>query len=245
MDKQLLIEELHVAREGQEIVKGVTLAVRPGELTVLLGPNGSGKTSLVSALMGHPRYRVTGGRLSLDGADLAPLTADARARLGLFLSVQHPPEIPGVTVSSFLRAAWSAVAGEAVGVAAFRERLLEQVAVLKMDKAFLTRGLNEGFSGGERKRLEMLQLAVLEPRYALLDETDSGLDVDALKIVTESVTRALARGAGVLLITHNPRVLEELQPQAVHVLCGGRLVASGGAEVARRVAQEGYASFGC
>lgn len=244
MEKQLKISDLRASRDGKEIVRGVSLEVRPGELVVLIGPNGSGKSSLVSAVAGHPKLAVDGGEVSLDGEGLLPLTPDERARRGLFLSVQHPPEIPGVTVGSFLRAAFTAVSGEDVGVADFRERLVKEMDALKMDKAFLGRGLNEGFSGGERKRLEMLQLAVLAPRYALLDETDSGLDVDALQAVTDGVTAALARGAGVLLITHNPRVLEALRPSAVHVMGGGRIVASGGPELAERVGREGYAAFG-
>jgi Fe-S cluster assembly ATP-binding protein len=245
MEPGLQINDLRVERDGQEIVKGVTLAVASGKLVALLGPNGSGKSSLVSALMGHPLCVVTGGTATLDGEPLGGLPPEERARRGLFLSVQNPPEVPGVTVASFLRAAFTAVSGEKVGVAEFRERLRLLIEQMRLDPALLNRGLNEGFSGGERKRLEMLQLALLEPRYALLDETDSGLDVDALKTVADGVRSAVERGAGVLLITHNPRVLEMIAPDEVHILCHGRIVASGGAELAAKVAEGGYAAAGC
>jgi Fe-S cluster assembly ATP-binding protein len=245
MPNQLSITDLRVTRDGKEIIKGLSLAVRPGELVALLGPNGSGKTTLVTALMGHPKSVISGGEARLDGELVNDLAPDERARRGLFLSVQQPPEIPGVTVSSFLRAAFSAVSGATVGVADFRARLIKECDALRLDKAFLARGLNVGFSGGERKRLEMLQLALLAPKYALLDETDSGLDVDALRIVADGVRAALARGCGVLLITHNPAVLEDLAPTQVHVLCHGRLVASGNSDLATKVAKEGYAAAGC
>jgi Fe-S cluster assembly ATP-binding protein len=245
MPTQLQITDLQVTRDGKEIIHGLTLSVQPGELVALLGPNGSGKSTLVTALMGHPKSVISGGQAHLDGELINDLAPDERARRGLFLSVQHPPEIPGVTVSSFLRAAFSAVSGETVGVADFRVRLIAACDALHMDKAFLGRGLNVGFSGGERKRLEMLQLALLAPKYALLDETDSGLDVDALRIVADGVRAALARGCGVLLITHNPAVLADLAPAQVHVLCNGRIVATGDQTLATKVAKEGYAAAGC
>jgi Fe-S cluster assembly ATP-binding protein len=245
MNNQLEINNLHVSREGREVVHGVSLTVPAGRLVALLGPNGSGKSSLVSAVMGHPSFEVTEGEVRLDGESVVGRPADERARLGLFLSLQHPPEVPGVTVGSFLRAAWSAVSAESVGMAAFRERLVRLLTEVGLDPSFLGRGLNEGFSGGERKRLEMLQLALLEPRYALLDETDSGLDVDALKTIGAGISAALARGAGVLIITHNPKVLEVVKPDAVLVLCSGRVVASGGPELATKIAEQGYCGVAC
>ncbi|MEK9151902.1 MAG: Fe-S cluster assembly ATPase SufC, partial [Patescibacteria group bacterium] len=180
--KSLVIENLRVSREGKEIVKGVSLTVRPGEVHALMGPNGSGKSSLANALMGHPKYAVTGGRIILDGRDITAAAPDARSRAGLFLSMQYPPEIAGVTVSNFLRTAVNARRAKPLGVIEFYRLLKEKMAELKIDSVFGSRGLNEGFSGGEKKRLEILQLSMLAAEYAILDETDSGLDVDALKI---------------------------------------------------------------
>jgi Fe-S cluster assembly ATP-binding protein len=245
MENNLEIRDIRVSRDGREVVGGVSLTVPAGGLVALLGPNGSGKTSLVSAVMGHPNYRIEGGDVLIGGESLLALGVDERARRGLFLSLQHPPEVPGVTVGSFLRAAWAAVSAETVGMADFRGRLVEELEAVRLGPEFLGRGLNEGFSGGEKKRLEMLQLAVLAPKFAMLDETDSGLDVDGLTIVTEGVKRALGRGAGVLIITHNPKVLERLEPSEVHVLCSGHVKASGGSELAARIAKEGYCSVGC
>jgi len=219
----LKIENFHVTREGKEIVKGVTLEIPAGEVHALMGPNGSGKSSLANALMGHPKYEVT---------------------KGLFLSMQHPPEVPGVSVSHFLRVVTTTSRREPVSVADFRKLLKEKMADLKIDPAFMNRSLNEGFSGGEKKRMEILQLALLEPKYAILDETDSGLDVDALKIVTEGVSRAREKGMGVLLITHYTRILKHLVPDRVHVLSDGAIVKSGGKELAEEIEREGYAFLG-
>jgi Fe-S cluster assembly ATP-binding protein len=245
MTKELTIRDLRVERDGNAVVRGVSLSVPAGGAVALLGPNGSGKTSLVSALMGHPGFKVTGGAAALDGVDLLGLGPDERARRGLFLSMQQPPEVPGVTVGSFLRAAFGAVSDEQVGMAEFRERLVARMRELGMNPDFLGRGLGEGFSGGEKKRLEMLQLAVLRPKYALLDETDSGLDVDALGLVADGVERARAAGTGILIITHNPQVLARLNPGAVHVLCQGVIRASGGMDLAERIAERGYCAAGC
>jgi len=245
MKSKLEIKGLKVSREGREVVKDVSLAVAEGELVALLGPNGSGKTSLVSAVMGHPHYQVDGGDVLIDGESILDLAADERARRGLFLSLQHPPEVPGVTVGSFLRAAWTAVSDETVGMADFRKRLLDELKTVGLSDRFLARGLNEGFSGGEKKRLEMLQMAVLSPRFVMLDETDSGLDVDALGIVTRGVEQAIARGAGVLIITHNPKVLENLKPNRVSVLCSGQVTATGGADLAAEIAEKGYCGVRC
>ncbi|HTK04273.1 MAG TPA: Fe-S cluster assembly ATPase SufC [Candidatus Eisenbacteria bacterium] len=240
----LKIENFHVTREGKEIVKGVTLEIPAGEVHALMGPNGSGKSSLANALMGHPKYEVTGGSVLLDGDDVTALKPNEKAAKGLFLSMQHPPEVPGVSVSHFLRVVTTTSRREPVSVADFRKLLKEKMADLKIDPAFMNRSLNEGFSGGEKKRMEILQLALLEPKYAILDETDSGLDVDALKIVTEGVSRAREKGMGVLLITHYTRILKHLVPDRVHVLSDGAIVKSGGKELAEEIEREGYAFLG-
>lgn len=240
----LKIENLHVSREGKEIVKGVTLEIPAGEVHALMGPNGSGKSSLANALMGHPKYAVTAGSVSLDGEDVTALPPDKKAALGLFLSMQHPPEVPGVSVAHFLRVVTTTARREPVSVADFRKMLKEKMAELKIDPAFMNRSLNEGFSGGEKKRMEILQLALLEPKYAVLDETDSGLDVDALKIVTDGVSRAREKGMGVLLITHYARILRHLVPDRVHVLSDGAIARSGGKELADEIEKEGYAFLG-
>jgi Fe-S cluster assembly ATP-binding protein len=235
----LVVEELHAAIEGKEILRGVDLRVPAGEVHALMGPNGSGKSTLAYTLMGHPKYQVTGGRASFDGHDLLPLSADERARLGLFLSFQYPTAIPGVTTVNFLRASLKAL-GKELPARQFLQTLSSEMATLKIDEEFRARYINDGFSGGEKKRMEILQLAVLRPRMAILDETDSGLDVDALRTVAEGVNRVLGEDVGILLITHYSRILEYLRPDAVHVLHNGRVVASGGHELARRIESEGY-----
>ncbi len=237
----LKIENLHASREGKEIVKGVTLEIPASEVHALMGPNGSGKSTLANALMGHPKYAVTEGRVLLDGDDVTAQPPNEKAAKGLFLSMQHPPEVSGVSVSHFLRVVVTTARREPVSVADFRKMLKEKMTELKIDPAFMNRGLNEGFSGGEKKRMEILQLALLAPKYAILDETDSGLDVDALKIVTDGIESARRAGMGVLLITHYTRILKHLAPNRVHVLSDGRIVRSGGKELAEQIEKEGYA----
>jgi len=238
--ESLNIENLHVAREGKEIVKGVSLEIKKGEVHALMGPNGSGKSTLANALAGHPKYEITQGRILLDGRDVTKAPAYERARAGLFLSMQATPEIPGVTVSNFLRTAYNAVKEKKLSVIEFHAMLKKKMEELQMDPAMSRRHLNEGFSGGEKKRAEILQMTVLEPAYAVLDETDSGLDVDALKIVTDGINRLKGPGLGVLLITHYTRMLQYVAPDAVHVMFDGRLVAEGGKELAEKIEKEGF-----
>ncbi len=235
----LSIAGLHASVEGKEILKGVDLEVKQGEVHALMGPNGSGKSTLAYTLMGHPKYAVTAGSAHFDGEDLLPLTADARARLGLFLCFQYPTAIPGVTTVNFLRAALRAQ-GKEMPAREFISRLNAEMAELKIDESFRARYINDGFSGGEKKRAEILQLAMLRPRLAILDETDSGLDVDALRTVAEGVNRLCGPDMGVLVITHYPRILEYMRPDRVHVLSEGRVVTSGGADLAQRIEREGY-----
>ncbi len=236
----LKIENLHVRREGKEIVKGVSFEVRRGEVHALMGPNGSGKSTLANALMGHPRYQVTGGRIQIDGNDVTDAPPHERAKAGLFLSMQTTPEVPGVSLSNFLRLAYNAIAPAPMSVLDFRALLKEKMEELRIDPSFSRRTLNEGFSGGEKKRAEILQMTVLKPKYAVLDETDSGLDVDALKIVTDGINRLKGPDLGILLITHYVRMLEYVAPDRVHVMSGGRIVAEGGRELAEKIEKEGF-----
>ncbi|MGA2283511.1 MAG: Fe-S cluster assembly ATPase SufC [Candidatus Dormibacteria bacterium] len=239
---ELEVEGLRVAVEGKPILEGVDLRVPVGQVHVLMGPNGSGKSTLAYSLMGHPKYQVTGGAARFDGQDLLALTPDRRARLGLFLSFQNPIAIPGVTTVNFLRAALRAQEKE-LPARQFIARLGEEMTALRMDPSFRSRYINDGFSGGEKKRAEILQLAMLEPRLAILDEPDSGLDVDALRIVAEGVLRVMERSEGrmgVLLITHYYRILENLTPDRVHIMHQGRIVDSGGPELAHLIEREGY-----
>lgn len=246
--KVLQIDNLHVAIEGKEILKGVSLTVRQGEVHALMGPNGSGKSTLSYALMGHPNYEVTEGAVTINGQDVLEMEADERAKVGLFLAFQYPTSIPGVTLANFLRHAVSNVRNpdrkegeELVPMREFRKELRSQMDDLGMDPEFARRYLNEGFSGGEKKRAEVLQLAMLRPSFAILDETDSGLDIDAVKVVSEGVNRvAASQGTGVLVITHYQRILNYIKPQHVHILFGGRIVESGGPEVVDRLEGEGY-----
>jgi Fe-S cluster assembly ATP-binding protein len=240
----LRIAGLRCSVEGNEILKGIDLTVEPGKVHALMGPNGSGKSTLAFSLTGHPHYSVTAGTATLDGEDLLALAPDKRARAGLFLSFQYPAAIPGVKVPNFLYAARQAVRPGELTPAKFRTLLLEKMDVLGMDPSFLGRYLNDGFSGGEKKRLEMLQMAVLAPKYAILDETDSGLDVDALKDVGNTINalRASDEGkhTGFLIITHYPRILQHITPDVVHVMIDGRIVKTGGADLAQRIEREGY-----
>ncbi len=241
----LEIRDLHVTvttDAGETpILNGVTLTVETGQTHAIMGPNGSGKSTLAYTIAGHPKYTVTGGTITLDGADVLAMSVDERARAGLFLAMQYPVEIPGVTVTNFLRTAKTAVDGEAPAIRAWTKDVKDAMKNLRMDPKFAARNVNEGFSGGEKKRHEILQLELLKPAIAVLDETDSGLDVDALKIVSEGVNRAKeATDLGVLLITHYTRILRYITPQFVHVMVAGRIVEEGGAELADRLENEGY-----
>ena len=244
----LEIRDLHVSISAddveKEILRGVTLTVNSGETHAIMGPNGSGKSTLAYSIAGHPRYTVTNGSVTLDGEDVLAMSVDERARAGLFLAMQYPVEVPGVTVSNFLRTAKTAVKGEAPKLRTWVKDVKSAMADLRMDSAFAERGVNEGFSGGEKKRHEILQLELLKPRFAVLDETDSGLDVDALRIVSEGVNRAQeANGTGLLLITHYTRILRYIKPDFVHVFVDGAIAEQGGPELADRLEEEGYDRF--
>jgi Fe-S cluster assembly ATP-binding protein len=236
------IQDLHVAAEGTEILRGVDLVVRPGEIHALMGPNGSGKSTLANALLGSPDYRVTAGRVLFKGEDVTDWPPDVRGKAGMFLAFQYPEEIPGVPVVQFLRQALSARRGMDLSVLELRMAIMDWMKKLGMDPSLGDRYLNEGFSGGEKKRNEVLQMAIMEPEVAILDETDSGLDIDALREVAKGVqeVRAARPELGVLLITHYQRILSELRPDRVHILIDGRVVDSGGPELAGRLEEEGY-----
>lgn len=228
----------------KEILKGVDLTVNSGETHAIMGPNGSGKSTLAYSIAGHPKYEITGGTVHLDGHDILELSVDERAKAGLFLAMQYPVEVPGVSVSNFLRTAATALRGEAPNVRKWVGEVKDAMASLKMDPAFAERSVNEGFSGGEKKRHEIMQLELLKPRIAILDETDSGLDVDALKIVSEGVNRAKANNnLGVLLITHYTRILRYIKPDFVHVFANGRIVEEGGPELAEKLEEYGYEEY--
>jgi Fe-S cluster assembly ATP-binding protein len=241
----LQIENLHVAVEAKPILKGLNLTVEKGQIHAIMGPNGSGKSTLANALLGHPKYEVTEGSIKFKGEDIAEWSADERARRGLFLAFQYPTAIPGVSVANFLRMALQARRKE-LGMdkplppKEFRALMKEKMALLKMDDSFAGRYINDGFSGGEKKRAEILQMAVLRPEIAILDETDSGLDIDALRIVAEGVNALSGPDLGVLLITHYQRILNYIKPHFVHVLVDGRIVKSGGAELAHELEAQGY-----
>lgn len=244
----LEIRDLHVSVDteqgSKEILRGVDLTVRQGETHAIMGPNGSGKSTLAYSLAGHPKYTVTGGSVTFDGADVLAMSVDERARAGVFLAMQYPVEVSGVTVSNFLRTAKTAVDGRAPNLRTWVREVREAMAALRMDPAFAERNVNEGFSGGEKKRHEILQMELLRPRLAILDETDSGLDVDALKVVSEGVNRVRATGTvGVLLITHYTRILRYIRPDFVHVFVDGRVVEEGGPELADQLEEHGYDRF--
>jgi Fe-S cluster assembly ATP-binding protein len=241
----LSIRDLHVSVETdqgtKQILRGVDLTIESGETHAVMGPNGSGKSTLAYTIAGHPKYTVESGSITLDGEDVLAMSVDERARAGLFLAMQYPVEIPGVTVTNFLRTAKTAIDGEAPAIRTWIKDVRESMDNLRMDSSFAERNVNEGFSGGEKKRHEILQLELLKPRFAVLDETDSGLDVDALKIVSEGVNRAQqASGMGVLLITHYTRILRYIKPDFVHVFVNGRIAEEGGPELADRLENEGY-----
>jgi Fe-S cluster assembly ATP-binding protein len=247
----LELKDLHVALEdGTEIVKGVDLAVSPNEVHAVMGPNGSGKSTLAYALMGHPAYEITEGEILLDGENVLEMEADERAQRGLFLAFQYPHAVPGVTVTSFLRSASNAIrkarnGGEEnpIPIPEFRKELLDQMDRLKVSRELASRYLNDGFSGGEKKRVEILQMAMLQPRIAILDETDSGLDIDALKIVASGVKALVGPEMGALMITHYQRILDYIKPDFVHVFVDGRIVEEGGPELAHKLEAEGYEAF--
>jgi Fe-S cluster assembly ATP-binding protein len=246
----LKLENLHVSLEdGTEIVKGVDLAVDLDEVHAIMGPNGSGKSTLSYAIMGHPAYEITEGRILFDGEDVTEMGADERAQRGLFLAFQYPHAIPGVTVTNFLRSAINAVRKARSGkddpmpIPEFRKALLAQMDRLKVSRELASRYLNDGFSGGEKKRVEILQMAMLRPRIAVLDETDSGLDIDALRVVANGVNELVGPEMGALVITHYQRILDYITPDRVHVFVGGRIVESGGPELAQKLEAEGYAPY--
>lgn len=244
----LVIRGLHVSVETEdgpkEILKGVDLTVNSGEIHAIMGPNGSGKSTLAYSIAGHPKYQVTSGSVHLDGIDVLEMTVDERARAGLFLAMQYPVEVPGVSVSNFLRTAATAIRGEAPKLRTWVGEVKAAMTALSMDPAFSERNVNEGFSGGEKKRHEILQMELLKPKMAILDETDSGLDVDALRVVSEGVNRIAANGdLGVLLITHYTRILRHIKPDYVHVFSAGRIVEQGGSELADRLEAQGYAEY--
>src|SRR6266536_319549 len=235
---ELEIQDLHATVEGKEILKGIDLTVRQGETHALMGPNGSGKSTLANVLMGRPGYLVTSGRIRFKGQDITALKPDQRAQLGLFLAFQDPTEIPGVSVVNFLRSAYKAVKGEQISALAFRKRLKEKMALLGVEDAMVNRYVNQGFSGGEKKKNEVLQLAVLEPDIAVLDETDSGLDIDSLKAVATGIQQLIGPDLGVLLITHYQRILNYITPDRIHVMMDGKIVLSGGPELAHELEQK-------
>jgi len=248
MSKVLRIENLRVAVEGKEILRGVDLTIKQGEVHALMGPNGSGKSTLSYALMGHPNYEVTGGSVTIDGEDVLAMEPDDRAKAGIFLAFQYPTAIPGVTVANFLRHAVTNVRNperkegqDLIPMRDFRKEMRQEMDDLGMDPEFARRYLNEGFSGGEKKRAEILQLAMLRPAFAILDETDSGLDIDAVRIVSEGVNRVAGKhSTGVLVITHYERILTYIKPQFVHILFGGQIVEEGGPELVKQLEREGY-----
>ncbi len=242
-DPLLVIENLHVAVEGKEILKGVNLLLNAGEVHAIMGPNGSGKSTLSFCLMGHPKYAVTQGRFLYQGRDVTALSPDERAKAGIFLAFQYPTAIPGVTITNFLRSSLKAVRSSEVSVKDFRHTVKTQMKTLGIQDGFMNRYVNDGFSGGEKKRLEILQLAVLQPKLAVLDETDSGLDIDALKTVASGINAMRTPERGMLLITHYQRLLNYIKPDHVHVMVDGAIAKSGGAELALELERDGYKSF--
>ncbi len=243
MTPLLVVDDLHASVEGTDILKGVDLTVNQGEIHAIMGPNGSGKSTLANVLLGHPSYTVTHGTITYKGEDITQATPDERGRAGMFLGFQYPEEIPGVSVINFLRTALSNRTGIDYTVLELRLKVVEAMRELEMDPAFADRYLNEGFSGGERKRNEVLQMAVLEPDLAVLDETDSGLDIDALKIVAEGVTRLSSEDRGFVVITHYQRMLDYITPDAVHVFLDGRIVETGGPGLADQIEASGYDDY--
>tara|TARA_Y100000310_G_scaffold345268_1_gene463249 strand:+ start:8262 stop:9008 length:747 start_codon:yes stop_codon:yes gene_type:complete len=239
-NNELTIKDLHVSVEGKEILKGINLTIKKGEVCALMGPNGSGKSTLAYALMGHPRYEITQGTAFFNKQNILELEPDQRAKLGIFLSFQYPQEIPGVPVSNFLKTAYNASHEEELPIMEFVKLLKEKMELLKVDSSFSRRYLNEGFSGGEKKRTEILQMAVLQPQIAILDETDSGLDIDSLKVVANGVNSLLNPNLGVLIITHYQRILDYIKPDKIHIMMDGKIVKSGGKELVEELEKHGY-----
>jgi Fe-S cluster assembly ATP-binding protein len=239
----LQIRNLHVKVENREILKGIDLTVEPGKVHAIMGPNGSGKSTLAYTLMGHTGYELTQGQIILDGVDITELAPDERAKHGLFLAFQYPHAVPGVTMANFLRTAVNSVSANPLPPREFRQKMVDKMKVLRMSPEFGGRYVNEGFSGGEKKRAEILQMAMLDPKYAVLDETDSGLDIDALRIVADGVNTLLGPGLGVLVITHYQRLLNYIKPDYVHVMVGGKIVREGGPELALELEKSGYEQF--
>ena len=237
---KLEIKDLHVSVDGKKILNGVNLEIVKGEITAIMGPNGAGKSTLANVLMGHPKYKVESGKIILDGEDITNLKPNERAKKGLFLSFQYPSEISGVTISNFLRTALGSLKNEKVPVLEFHKMLKEKMKMLNMDTAFTKRYLNEGFSGGEKKKAEILQMMILNPKYAILDENDSGVDVDALKVIALGIKSAINPNVGILIITHYNRILEYLTPNKVYIMQEGKIVKSGGAELAKEIESKGY-----
>jgi len=237
---RLELKDVHVSVDNKEIVKGITLTLETGKAYALMGPNGSGKSSLAHAVMGHPKYTITQGKILLDGEDITSLSPDQKAKKGLFLSFQYPAEISGVSFSNFLKAALHAVNGKTTSVVEFHHLLKEKMKELGMDSSLSRRSVNEGFSGGEKKRAEILQMSVLQPRFAILDETDSGLDVSALKMVADGISRMKDPSRSMLLITHYQRILEYVTPDEVFVMHDGKIVKTGGKELALQIEKQGY-----
>lgn len=239
----LELKNLNIRVDKKEIVLGVSLSIKPGEVHAIMGPNGSGKSTLANALMGHPKYTITEGKIVVDKKDVTKDAPDKKFKAGLFLSMQYPPEIPGVTMANFLRLATNAASGETKNPILFHKELVAKMAELKMDPAFTKRYLNTGFSGGEKKRAEILQLLMLNPKYAILDETDSGLDIDALRTVAEGINTFHTKKTGILLITHYNRILEYIVPDFVHIMSKGKIVKSGKKELAKEIEKNGYKNF--
>lgn len=239
-NKLLKINNLKTSVEGKEILKGLNLEIGKGEIHVIMGPNGAGKSTLANTLMGHPKYSIIDGEMVFEGDIINDLKVDARARKGIFLSFQYPEEVPGITVENFLRSAKGNLAGKVQNIIQFRKVLKEKMRLLKMDESYAQRYLNLGFSGGEKKKNEILQMAVLEPKLAILDETDSGLDVDAVRIVAEGVSKLVNEENSILIITHHNRILDYLKPDYVHVLMDGKIVKTGDMSLAREIEESGY-----
>jgi Fe-S cluster assembly ATP-binding protein len=236
----LVLKDLHVEVEGKEVVSGVTLTIHAGETHAIMGPNGSGKSSLSNALMGHPSYQITRGEVLLEGNSILGMSADERSRAGLFLAFQYPLAIPGVTVANFMRTALQTHRGKDADMSGFRKFFKSEMAALDISEEFATRYVNDGFSGGEKKRIEILQLSMLQPKMAILDETDSGLDIDALKTVSHGINRFHNEANGILLVTHYQRLLDYVKPDFVHVMMAGQFVKSGGPELALKLEDLGY-----
>ncbi len=236
----LEFKDIHFSVEGKEVVKGVSLSIKPGEIHAIMGRNGSGKSSLSNALMGHPMYEITSGEAYLDGQNLLDMAADERSRAGMFLAFQYPVAIPGVTVANFMRTALQSHRGKDADMTDFRKLFKAEMKALSVDPDFATRYLNDGFSGGEKKRIEILQMSILNPKMAILDETDSGLDIDALKTVSEGINRFSNDKNGILMVTHYQRLLNYVKPDYVHVMMNGQFVTSGGPELALKLEDEGY-----